>query len=636
MKPKVKIRLGDLLVQESIISEKQLIQALSAQKESGRKLGFMLIELGFVTDNQLLTFLSQHLNVPLVDISKFDVSIAAVNMLPEVQARRHRALVLGEKNGRLLVGMSDPADLAAVDALSELLPMPINVAVVSDTQLIQAYDNFYRRTGEIASFAQELAEEYQDEDEFDFNSGAGDEQDTAVARLLQSIFEDAVQAKASDIHIEPEEASLRIRMRVDGVLQENVLQEKNIASALVLRLKLMSGLDISEKRLPQDGRTSMRIKGHIIDVRVSTMPIQGGESVVMRLLDQSAGILTLDQTGMPSNLLTRFRRLLQRPHGMILVTGPTGSGKTTTLYGALSELNKAASKIITVEDPVEYRLPRINQVQTNNKIGLTFSNILRTTLRQDPDIIMVGEMRDQETAEIGLRGALTGHLVLSTLHTNNAISSAVRLLDMGAPGYLVASSLRAVVAQRLVRKICSHCREDYQLNNEELLWLNSLDNDLKGVNFKRGKGCQSCNKTGYKGRIGVFELLEMTENMMNALKVSDTVTFSQVAQQSPGFVPLAKVALMYAKMGITTVDEVLKLIEMVADEKATTETDITETETETDIDIDTTEKIGQEYTQTMTEQRVNKTPTDEKSTSPGFLFELEPKTQLPGGEGGTV
>ena len=244
----------------------------------------------------------------------------------------------------------------------------------------------------------------------------------------------------------------------------------------------------------------------------------------MRLLDQSAGLLTLDQTGMPHNLLTRFRRLLHRPHGMILVTGPTGSGKTTTLYGALSELNIAASKIITVEDPVEYRLPRINQVQTNNKIGLTFSNILRTTLRQDPDIIMVGEMRDQETAEIGLRGALTGHLVLSTLHTNNAISSAVRLLDMGAPGYLVASSLRAVMAQRLVRKICDNCREDYRLNTEELLWLNSLDDNLKDINFKRGKGCQSCNKTGYKGRIGVFELLEMTEVMMNALKVNDTVT----------------------------------------------------------------------------------------------------------------
>jgi MSHA biogenesis protein MshE len=623
MKPKTKIRLGDLLVQQSIISEKQLMQALSAQKESGRKLGLMLIEMGFVTENQLLEFLSQHLNVPLVDISKHDVSLAAVNMLPEVQARRHRALVLEDKGDKLLVAMSDPADLAAMDVLSGLLPKPIEIAVVSDTQLIQAYNNFYRRTEEIASFAQELAEEYEDEAEFDFDSGLGDEQDTAVARLLQSIFEDAVQAKASDIHIEPDEASLRIRMRVDGVLQENVIQEKNIASALVLRLKLMSGLDISEKRLPQDGRTGIRIKGHTIDVRVSTMPIQSGESVVMRLLDQSAGILTLDQTGMPSNLLSRFRRLLHRPHGMILVTGPTGSGKTTTLYGALSELNKAASKIITVEDPVEYRLPRINQVQTNNKIGLTFSNILRTTLRQDPDIIMVGEMRDQETAEIGLRGALTGHLVLSTLHTNDAISSAVRLLDMGAPGYLVASSLRAVVAQRLVRKICKNCREDYQLNTEELLWLNSLDDNLKTINFKRGKGCQSCNKTGYKGRIGVFELLEMTESMMNALKLNDTVTFSQAAQQSPGFVPLAKIALMYAKMGITTVDEVLKLIEMVADERTIVQTENTET-------------IEQELSQVVVEQNANQTPNDKTPKSSDFSFELEPNRSTPGGNGGTL
>ena len=577
MKPRVKIRLGDLLVQEGIISEGQLIKALAAQKESGRKLGFMLTELGHVTENQLLSFLSQHLKVPWVDIGKHNVSLAAVNMLPEVQARRHRALVLEDKGGRLLVAMSDPADLAALDVLSGLLPKPIDVAVVSDTQLILAYDNFYRRTEEIASFAQELAEEYQDDTEFDFNSVEGGDQDTAVARLLQSIFEDAIQAKASDIHIEPDEDSLRIRMRVDGVLQENVIQEKNIAAALVLRLKLMSGLNISEKRLPQDGRTSMRINGHIVDVRVSTMPIQTGESVVMRLLDQSAGILTLDQMGMPSHLLTRFRRLLHRPHGMILVTGPTGSGKTTTLYGALSELNKATTKIITVEDPVEYRLPRVNQVQTNNKIGLGFSEILRTTLRQDPDIIMVGEMRDQETAEIGLRGALTGHLVLSTLHTNDAINSAVRLLDMGAPGYLVASSLRAMVAQRLVRKICEKCSEDYQLNTEELLWMNSLDSNIKAINFKRGKGCQSCNSTGYKGRIGVFELLEMTESMMNALKVNDTVTFSQAARLSPGFVPLAKVALMYAKMGITSVDEVLKLIETVADERVMTHTHIDET-----------------------------------------------------------
>lgn len=623
MKPKAKIRLGDLLVQQDIITEEQLMQALAAQKESGRKLGYMLIELEFVTENQLLSFLSQHLNVPLVDLSQHDVQLAAVNMLPEVQARRHRALVLEDKGDRLLVAMSDPADLAAIDVLSGLLPKPVDVAVVSDAQLIQAYDNLYRRTEEIASFAQELAEEYQDVDEFDFESGVGDEQDTAVARLLQSIFEDAVQAKASDIHIEPDEAMLRIRMRVDGVLQENVIQEKNIASALVLRLKLMSGLDISEKRLPQDGRTSMRIKGHTIDVRVSTMPIQAGESVVMRLLDQSAGLLTLDQTGMPNNLLTRFRSLLHRPHGMILVTGPTGSGKTTTLYGALSELNKAASKIITVEDPVEYRLPRINQVQTNNKIGLSFANVLRTTLRQDPDIIMVGEMRDQETAEIGLRGALTGHLVLSTLHTNDAVSSAVRLLDMGAPGYLVASSLRAVVAQRLVRKICDSCSENYQLNTEELLWLNSLDDNLKSINFKRGKGCQSCNKTGYKGRIGVFELLEMTESMMNALKLNDTITFSQVAQKSPGFVPLAKVALMYAKMGITTVDEVLKLIEIVADERSISEPE-------------NIEAIEQELAQVVEGKIANETTSEDAPKSSGFSFELEPEHPIPGGNGGKL
>ena len=623
MKPKAKIRLGDLLVQQNIITEEQLMQALSAQKESGRKLGVMLAELGFVTEEQLLSFLSQHLNVPLVDISQIDVSVAAVNMLPEVHARRHRALVIEDKGDKLIVAMSDPADLAAVDALQGLLPKPMDVVVVSDSQLIQAYDNLYRRTEEIASFAQELAEEYQDETEFDFDTGVGDEQDTAVARLLQSIFEDAVQAKASDIHIEPEETSLRIRMRVDGVLQENVIQEKNIASALVLRLKLMSGLDISEKRLPQDGRTSMRIKGHIVDVRVSTMPIQAGESVVMRLLDQSAGLITLDKTGMPNNILARFRSLLHRPHGMILVTGPTGSGKTTTLYGALSELNKAASKIITVEDPVEFRLPRINQVQINNKIGLTFSNVLRTTLRQDPDIIMVGEMRDKETSEIGLRGALTGHLVLSTLHTNDAISSAIRLLDMGAPGYLVASSLRAVVAQRLVRKICNNCSEDYRLNTEELLWLNSLDDNLKDISFKRGKGCQSCNSSGYKGRIGVFELLEMTENMMNALKVNDTVTFSEVAQQSQGFIPLAKVALMYAKMGVTTVDEVLKLIEMVADEQPITQTDMSE-----EIQSELAAIVEAEPSEPDSEQQT-------KNESE-FSFELEPKELPTGDDGGTI
>ncbi len=563
--PRQKIRLGDLLVQNGVISDEQLGQALASQRESGRKLGYVLIEKEMVTEQQLLELLSQHLNVPLIDIPQYRVAPENVKLLPEVLARRHRAIVLDDKGDHLLVGMSDPADLAGMDTLSSVLPKPIELAVVSDTQLFSAFDNYYRKTEEIASFAQELAEEYQDDNEFDLMGGLEDEQDTAVARLLQSIFEDALQAKASDIHIEPDDKMLRIRQRVDGVLQENVIQERNIASALVLRLKLMSGLDISEKRLPQDGRTQIRIKGHVVDVRVSTMPVQHGESVVMRLLDQSAGLLTLEQTGMPGPILRRFRTLLKRPHGMILVTGPTGSGKTTTLYGALSELNQAAVKIITVEDPVEYRLPRINQVQINNKIDLNFSNVLRTTLRQDPDIIMVGEMRDTETAEIGLRGALTGHLVLSTLHTNDAISSAVRLLDMGAPGYLVASSLRAIIAQRLVRRICTNCATDYQPTDEEISWLSHIDEQVSTIKFKRGAGCQNCNHSGYQGRVGVFELLEMTEPMMNALKVSDTVAFTQAAEQSPQYAPLSHVALSYAKLGFTTVEEVLKLVEMVAD-----------------------------------------------------------------------
>ena len=559
------MRLGDLLVHESVITEDQLQEALGAQRETGRKLGQALQDLGFVTEQGLLTFLAQQLNIPLIDISQRKVDPNVVKLVPEVQARRLKALPLEDKGDSVLIAMSDPADLSVVDTLSNIIPKPLELAIVPESQLYNAFDNYYRRTEEIASFAQELASEYEDEEDFDLASSATTEEDTTVAKLLQSIFEDAVQMSASDIHIEPDEGKVRIRQRVDGVLQESVINERNIASALVLRLKLMSGLDISEKRLPQDGRTNVRIKGRSIDIRVSTMPVQHGESVVMRLLDQSAGILSMEQTGMPERLLKRFRQLLGRPHGMILVTGPTGSGKTTTLYGALSEMNVPAKKIITVEDPVEYRLPRINQVQVNSKIGLSFSSVLRTTLRQDPDIIMVGEMRDHETVEIGLRGALTGHLVLSTLHTNDSISSAIRLLDMGAPGYLAASSLRGIIAQRLVRRICKNCRVEYKVQEDELFWIDNIESGARKYKYHKGSGCQTCHQTGYRGRIGVFELLEMTEDMMNALKDGDTGLFSRRAKTSPGFVPLARSALQYAKVGLTSIEEVLKLVEMVAD-----------------------------------------------------------------------
>jgi len=564
--PKLKMRLGDLLVHEHIITNEQLMQALNSQKTTGRKLGDTLIELSYLSERQLLGFLAQQLNLPFLDISQRRIAAEVSSLMSEVHARRLRALIIEDKGDSVLIGMSDPADLNAVEQLEQMLaPKHLELAVVMESQLFEAFDGLYRRTADIESFASQLEEEYEQSSSFDLSTSFMDEGgDATVGKLLQSVFEDAVQMRASDIHIEPDENQLRIRQRIDGVLQENILKENKIASAMVLRLKLMAGLDISEKRIPQDGRFNLQIANHNIDIRMSTMPVQYGESVVMRLLDQSAGLLSFDQTGMPDNIIKRMRHQITRPHGMVLVTGPTGSGKTTTLYAALSELNTPSKKIITVEDPVEYRLPRINQVQVNSKINLTFSTVLRTALRQDPDIMMVGEMRDQETVEIGLRGALTGHLVLSTLHTNDAITSALRLIDMGAAGFLVGSSLRAIIAQRLVRRVCEHCAENYTPDAQELLWLTNLAGEKANTTkFMQGRGCQSCQYTGYKGRIGVFELLEMNEGMMAALKRDDAEAFTQLSKQNPSFIPLANAAFDYAVQGVTTVEEVLRLVETI-------------------------------------------------------------------------
>ena len=564
MRPSLKMRLGDLLVHEHMITEAQLSEALNVQAATGRKLGSTLISLEFINEPQLLRFLAQQLQVPFLDISQRKISHDVSKLLSEVYARRYRALVIEDNGDSVLLAMSDPADLRSLDQLATMLaPKRIDLAVVQESQIMAAFDNVYRRTDEITNFAAQLHEEYQDVEEFDLNSLGDETSDATVVKLLQSIFEDAVQVRASDIHIEPDEGLLRIRQRVDGILQEHTLNQVKIASALVLRLKLMSGLDISEKRLPQDGRFNIKVRSHSIDVRLSTMPVQHGESVVMRLLDQSAGLLSLDETGMPVHILKRVRSIIKRPHGMVLVTGPTGSGKTTTLYGALSELNQQESKIITVEDPVEYRIGRINQVQINNKIGLSFASILRTALRQDPDIIMVGEMRDQETVDIGLRAALTGHLVLSTLHTNDAITSAMRLIDMGAPAYLVASSLRAIIAQRLVRRICNDCRVPYLPDHQEISWLKYLGEDVTEAQFSKGQGCTACNHSGYKGRVGIFELLEMDDAMMDALRVNDTQGFAKAAKNSANFSPLSTMALNYAKQGITSLDEVFKVAEYI-------------------------------------------------------------------------
>ncbi|EHE7897493.1 GspE/PulE family protein [Vibrio parahaemolyticus] len=560
MKIQLRKRLGDLLVEEGIVSEDQIQQALSAQRSTGQKLGDALIDLGFITEKQMLEFLSQQLGLPLIDLGRAPVDADAVQILPEVHARRLRAMVVARNGDTLRVAMSDPADLFTQESLMNLLgEYNLEFIIASERQLISSFDRYYRRTKEIASFAEQLQAEHQDVQSFDYGIDEADSEEVTVVKLVNSMFEDAVQVGASDIHIEPDDKALRLRQRVDGVLHETILNEVNIASALVLRLKLMAHLDISEKRLPQDGRFNIKVRGQSIDIRMSTLPTQYGESVVMRLLNQSSGLRPLEESGLPPELLARLRRQLSRPHGMILVTGPTGSGKTTTLYGALSELNEPGKKIITAEDPVEYRLPRITQVQINSKIDLTFSRVLRTFLRQDPDIILIGEMRDQETVEIGLRAALTGHLVLSTLHTNDAVDSALRMIDMGAPGYLVASAVRAVVAQRLVRRVCPDCKTQDHLDESRQQWLAGRFPNQVGVTFHKGAGCQNCNLTGYRGRIGVFEMLELEHEMMDKLRANDAVGFAQAARRSENYKPLLASAMELALQGAVSLDEVMTL-----------------------------------------------------------------------------
>ncbi|MEQ8691060.1 MAG: GspE/PulE family protein [Pseudomonadales bacterium] len=552
------MRLGDLLVAAGEITEAELEQALALQKANGHKLGRILVEQGFVEEDALLGFLSTQLGIPFVDLANYELDHELVTLLPETQSRRYRALVLAQQEDGLLVGMADPIDIFAYDEIARRLDQPVNVAVVRETDLMMLLDSAYRRTHEIEGLAHELDGELSI-DEFKFDSYQNDEDDTPVARLLQSILKDAVQIRASDVHIEPGEKVLRLRFRVDGVLQEQILPEVRIAAALISRLKLLAGLDISEKRLPQDGKFEHRLSDRSLDVRLSTLPTTFGESLVMRLVDHASAPKDLTQIGMADDLVKRFRKLVNRPNGLILVTGPTGSGKTTTLYGALQEQNSETRKIITVEDPVEIKLERVNQVQVNPKIGLGFAQVLRSSLRQDPDVILVGEIRDHETAEIALRAAMTGHVVLSTLHTNDAVSSAIRLIDIGVPGYMVASSVRGILAQRLIRRVCEKCKAVTPPDAQELEWLRGIGSANAGEDFVRGTGCNHCNHTGYFGRVGVFELLEMSSALADALRRNDSEAFARLAVQQEGFTTLVEQALATALAGVTSLAEVMSL-----------------------------------------------------------------------------
>ena len=563
-----KIRLGEILVQQKLLTEEQLKAALEEQKKTGRRLGRVFIERGFITEEQISKALARQLGADYIDLKQYNIKRDVVAKLPETQARRYRAMVLEDRGAAYFVGMADPTDLAAYDEIARILKRDIDLAVVTETELLRTIDRSYRRTEEITGLAQELQAEIGDSGVVDFAalSTTPGLEEAPVVKLLQTVFEDATQARASDIHIEPQERRLQIRFRIDGLLHLQTEADSKIASAVVLRLKLMSGLDIAEKRMPQDGRFNIKVRNVPIDVRISTMPTQYGESVVMRLLNQGSGILGLENIGMPQVMLDKVREVIHRPSGMVLVTGPSGSGKTTTLYAALNELNTAERKIITVEDPVEYRLPGINQVQVNEKIELTFDRVLRSALRQDPDVVLVGEMRDENTVETGLRASMTGHMVFSTLHTNDAVSTPIRLLDMGAPRYMVALSLQLVIAQRLLRVICESCIEDYELLPSEHEWLRSeLGDRVDQTVFKRGRGCSHCNGTGFVGRTGVYEMLEMTKSVVEAANQDDVQKFMTIAREQIGRETLRHHAAELAASGRTTPNEAMRISSQLED-----------------------------------------------------------------------
>ncbi len=548
-------------MREKIISENALKTALLEQKKTGHKLGRILIELGFINEEILLDFLSRQLRIPLVDLKRYRFQPETVRLLPESYARRYRAIVLEDRSDHLLIGMVDPTDIFAYDELSRILKKPLQLSLVPEGDLIRAIDVVYRRTEEISLLAEEIGAELREGSNFDIEQLGQSEMlgDQPVVRLLKSLFEDAVQARTSDIHLEPEENQLRVRQRIDGILHEQLVEGRRVSQAIITRLKLMAGLDISERRLPQDGRFSLKVKDRTLDIRLATLPTSYGESVVMRLLDPAHDLISLDQLGLPADLLPRLQVLIARPTGMLLVTGPTGGGKSTTLYSILNAINHPAVKIITVEDPVEYRLPRISQIQVNPRIGLDFARILRTTLRQDPDVIMVGEIRDQETMEVALRAALMGHLVLSTLHTNDAPTGLDRLLNMGARGYLIAATLNAVISQRLIRRLCTDCTEIHKPTPQETAWLGSQGLSESTHEWRRGRGCPFCNNSGFRGRIGVFELLEIDIPLADALRREVSSDIAQTARHQDGYVSLVRRALGYAEDGLTSLSEVLRL-----------------------------------------------------------------------------
>jgi len=554
-----RLRLGELLVQQGVLTPEQLEGALTERKRSGRRLGRILVEDGVATEDAIAQALAVQLQIPYLQLTVHCVTPAVSRLLTEAQSRRFRAIPIEEAGSTIRVGMADPLDYQSYDEIQRILGRHLDLVVVTESRLDATLDKLHSRSEEISGLARELEQELQVGTIDDEPAASGALDDAPVAKLLQSLFDDALRSRASDIHVEPQERKLQIRFRIDGSLMMHTEAESRIAPAVVQRLKLLAGLDIAERRLPQDGRFMVRVRGHALDLRMATMPTQYGESVVLRLLPHDGGLLDLDRLGMTASILAKVTDFISQAQGMLLVTGPTGSGKTTTLYGALARMNSPDAKIITAEDPIEYRLPGITQVQVNEKIGLGFATVLRSTLRADPDIVLVGEMRDKDTVETGLRAAMTGHMVLSTLHTNDAASTAMRLLDMGAPRYLIATSLRLVLAQRLVRAVCANCARPHTPSAQESAFLQAFAGTGAG-SLTQGSGCAQCNGTGYLGRMGAYELLEMTRGVVAAFNGGDTQAYMDAANRQIGGHSLAHHVCELALAGRTTVGEAMRLV----------------------------------------------------------------------------
>ncbi|MCX5665670.1 MAG: type II secretion system ATPase GspE [Candidatus Omnitrophica bacterium] len=559
---KEKLSLGESLVAEGVITAEQLKKAEEESKRSNQRLSKSLVRLGHVAEEDLVMFLSNKLSIPRIELGNYLIDPKIIELVPEALARKHELIPVLKIGNRLTCAMTDPWNVFALDEVRSKTNLVIEPAVATEAEIKKALNEYYGTKGSMEDLIKSIDEKglgVEDGKEIDLKKLQGIVEEPVVIKLVNMIIMKAIKERASDIHIEPEEDSLKTRFRVDGMLHEISSPPKHLQSAIISRLKIMADLNIAERRIPQDGRFTIKMEGKQIDVRMSCVPTIYGENVVLRLLDAASAVLSLEDLGFSKDTLTKFDKLIHRPHGIILVTGPTGSGKTTTLYASLNKINTVEKNIITVEDPVEYKLPGIRQIQINNKVDLTFANGLRSILRQDPNVIMVGEMRDHETAEIAIQSALTGHLVFSTLHTNDAPGAVTRMIDMGVEPFLVSSSVIAVLAQRLVRTICPECKDKYTPTKEELKDLGVSSSEK--TEFYRGKGCPKCMSTGYKGRIGIYELMTPDEKIRNAvISKSSTDEIRKLALAS-GMITLKEDGIRKIKEGLTTVEEVLRVTE---------------------------------------------------------------------------